>query len=112
MAKFDVYAKYKENNREVFGKTEKAFKSFVKLKFGYVKNKTSELNEHKEFVKNQNKKYFIGDIQKIKLISGIYNNPTDLQNYINKLPKYSFAIWFKFNLKAPYFSKDDDEILF
>ena len=109
MAKFDVYAKYKENNREVFRKTEKAFKSFVKLKFGYVKNKTSELNEHKEFVKNQNKKYFIGDIQKIKQISGICDNITNLQKYIQNLPKYSFAIWFEFKLKAPYFSKDDDE---
>ncbi len=49
------------------------------------------------------------NIQKIKLISGIYDNPTGLQDYINKLPKHSFAIWFKFKLKAPYFSKDDDE---
>ncbi len=49
------------------------------------------------------------NIQKLKQISGIYSNLTGLQNYINKLPKYSFAIWFKFKLKAPYFSKDDDE---
>ncbi len=107
MTKFDVYAEYKGNNKEIFEKTESSFESFVKLKFGYVENKTSELNQHKESV--ENKKYFIGDIQKIKLISGIYDNPTDLQNYINNLPKYSFAIWFKFKLKAPYFSKDDDE---
>jgi len=49
------------------------------------------------------------NIQKIEQISGIYDNPTNLQNYIDKLPKHSFAIWFKFQLKAPYFSKDDDE---
>ncbi|MBK3331984.1 CRISPR-associated protein [Persephonella atlantica] len=109
MSKFDVYTEYKENNREIFGKTENSFKSFVKLKFEYVKNKTSELNQHKKFVKNRNKKYFIGDIQKIKLISGIYDDPSNLQKHINKLPKYSFAIWFKFRLEAPYFSKDDDE---
>ena len=54
---------------------------------------------------------FNGDsnIQKIEQISGIYDNPTNLQNYIDKLPKHSFAIWFKFKLEAPYFSKDDDE---
>ena len=49
------------------------------------------------------------NIKKIKQISGIYENPADLQNYIGKLPKYSFSIWFKFKLRAPYFSKDDDE---
>ncbi len=49
------------------------------------------------------------NIQKTKQISGIYDNPSNLQKHINKLPKYSFAIWFKFKLKAPYFSKDDDE---
>jgi len=109
MNKFDVYAAYKGNSREVFERTQDIFESFVKLKFEYVKNKTSELNQHKKFVKNRNKKYFIGDIQKIKQISGIYDNPSNLQNYISKLPKHSFAIWFKFKLKAPYFSKDDDE---
>ncbi len=49
------------------------------------------------------------NIVKIKQISGIYENFQDLQNYMDKLPKSSFAIWFKFKLKSPYFSKDDDE---
>ncbi|WP_036737744.1 RAMP superfamily CRISPR-associated protein [Persephonella sp. IF05-L8] len=49
------------------------------------------------------------DIQNIKQISGIYTNFKRLQRYIENLPKSSFAIWFKFRLKAPYFSKDDDE---
>jgi len=111
MNKFDVYAEYERNNGKIFGKIENSFKSFVKLKFGFVKNKTSELHQHKEFVKNRNKKYFIGNIQKIKQISGIYEKEKlqYLQKYIEKLPKYSFAIWFKFELKTPYFSKDDDE---
>jgi len=52
---------------------------------------------------------FIGNINQIKQISGIFDNITRLQGYIQKLPKYSFAIWFKFKLEAPYFSKDDDE---
>lgn len=51
------------------------------------------------------------DIQTIKQISGIYEESqlNNLQNYIQKLPECSFAIWFKFKLEAPYFSKDDDE---
>ena len=109
MAKFDVYAEYKGNSREVFERTQDIFESFVKLKFGYVKDKTSELDQHKNFIKNRNGIYSIGDFQKIEQISGIYDNLTNLQNYINKLPKHSFAIWFKFKLEAPYFSKDDDE---
>lgn len=52
---------------------------------------------------------FNGDIQSIQKISGIYENPNNLLNHIKNLPKYSFAIWFKFKLQAPYFSKDDDE---
>ncbi len=48
-------------------------------------------------------------IAKIRQTSGVYENPVDLQNYIKKLPKYSFAIWLEFKLDAPYFSKDDDE---
>ena len=50
-----------------------------------------------------------GNIKRIKQISNICENPENLKNYIHNLPKYSFAIWFKFKLKAPYFSKDDDE---
>ncbi|ADU96316.1 protein of unknown function DUF324 [Thermovibrio ammonificans HB-1] len=115
MAKFEVYVEYKENSGEIFRKTENSFKSFIRLKFGYVKNKTKELENHKGSIKNRkNKKYEIGNNQQIKRISGIFendenNNLSNLQSYVEKLPKYSFAIWFKFKLKAPYFSKDDDE---
>ena len=49
------------------------------------------------------------NVEKTKQISNIYDKPEDLNEYIQKLPKYSFAIWFKFKLEAPYFSKDDDE---
>ena len=109
MAKYDVYAKYKENNREFFKKTENKFKSYVKLKFGYVKNKTKELEKFKRFIQNINKRYVIGDCKEITQISGIYTDCKKLRKHIEKLPKYSFAIWSKIKLKAPYFSKDDDE---
>ncbi len=82
----------------------------------YKSNETLKdfpLNWLKNEIIGKETKYidFNGDnnIQKIEQISGIYDNPTNLQNYINKLPKHSFAIWFKFKLEAPYFSKDDDE---
>jgi len=102
----DIFIVYKNNvaicNKKVDGK----YKNYVKLKFSYVKeNKTKELNDFK----NEKREYSIGDLEKIKQISGIYENSKELREHIKKLPKYSFAIWFKFKLKAPYFSKDDDE---
>ncbi len=109
MAKYDFFVEYKANQRYLFANTIDEFKSFLKLKGGLIHNKNSELKRHKDFIKNKKYKYSIGDIQKIKKISGIYENPQNLQNYINKLPKHSFAIWVKCKLEAPYFSKDDNE---
>lgn len=109
MAKIDVFAEYTSNQRDIFNKTTNEYKSFIKLKFAYVLNKTEELNNQKNFIKERDKKYFIGDDRQIKDISGIFEDVKNLQAYINNLPKYSFAIWFKFKLKTPYFSKDDDE---
>jgi CRISPR-associated protein Cmr2 len=49
------------------------------------------------------------NLEKIKSISGIYRDSQNLQDYVNKFPRYSFVIWSKFKLQAPYFSRDDDE---
>ena len=96
--------------------------------FRYLKNHGSEgtfkdfpLSWLKENLFKEKVKVFefINDksLDKISRISGIFktnqdlreNLETELRNYVSKLPKYSFAIWFKFKLDAPYFSKDDDE---
>jgi len=108
---YDFYANYKINSSQIFRKTKKILKSYVKLKFGFVKNKTNELNSHKNFIKDKNKTYYIGDVKKIKQISGICNDFNNFENYLKDLylPKYSFGIWIKFKLKSPYFSKDNDE---
>ncbi len=109
MDKYDIFAKYKDQQQSIFENTIAEYKNFVKLKFGYVFDKNKELSSHKNYIKDKNKEYKIGNIQSIQKISGIYENPDDLKKHINNLPKYSFAIWFKFILQAPYFSKDDDE---
>ncbi len=79
----------------------------------YKNNKTLKdfpLNWLKHKIIGSNKVLsFNDDIQSIRKISGIYENLNDLQNHTKSLPKYSFTIWFKFKLQAPYFSKDDDE---
>lgn len=48
-------------------------------------------------------------IQKIQNISGIITDKDNIKDLIEKLPKYSFAVWVNFKLLEPYFSKDDDE---
>ena len=54
------------------------------------------------------------NLAKVSNISGIFEKEKTLQknltSYVRNLPKYSFSIWFKFKLEAPYFSKDDDEL--
>ena len=54
------------------------------------------------------------DLVKVSKISGIFEESRTLQenlkSHVRNLPKYSFSIWFKFKLEAPYFSKDDDEL--
>ena len=109
MNSYDFFVEYKTgNNREIFKKINQIYKSFVKLKCGYVIDKTTELENYKNFIK-RNKTYSIGNINQISQISGIFSDSKNLKKHIQKLPKYSFAMWFKFKLKSPYFSKDDDE---
>ena len=112
MAKFDIYAEKIDINSDNLTFTAENEK-FLNLIYGNLYKKSKILNKfkgsnrltYKSFVANISK----NDFEIVKDVSGIYYNPADLQNYINNLPKYSFAIWFKLRLKAPYFSKDDDE---
>ena len=62
----------------------------------------------KESDKENNKKFSF-DISQIQNISGIITDESNIKNLIEKLPKYSFAVWVKFQLLGPYFSRDDDE---
>ena len=62
----------------------------------------------KESDKEDNKKFSF-DISQIQNISGIITDKKNTKNLIEKLPKYSFAVWVNFKLLEPYFSKDDDE---
>lgn len=114
--KFDICAEYTEDSKNLLENTEKLFESFIRFKFEYIKNKSKELEQRKKSTQNkinnkESETYIIGNIQKTQQISGIYINPQEkLRKHINKLPKHSFIIWFRFKLKAPYFSKDNDEI--
>ena len=66
----------------------------------------------KEKILKKNNKKFSFNISQIQKISGIIadkNNIKDLKDLIEKLSKYSFAVWIKFELLGPYFSRDDDE---
>ncbi|WP_028949863.1 RAMP superfamily CRISPR-associated protein [Sulfurihydrogenibium subterraneum] len=84
--------------------TYKSNETLKDFPLNWLKNEI--IGKEKKYVEFDNK-----DIQIIQKISGIYEESqlNNLQEYVNKLPKYSFAIWFKFQLEAPYFSKDDDE---
>ena len=48
-------------------------------------------------------------VNKIKTISGTAQTSNQLKEYISKLLPYSFGIYVEFQLKAPYFSKDENE---
>ena len=112
MAKFDIYAEKIDINSDNLTFTAENEK-FLNLIYGNLYKKSKILNKfkgsnrltYKSFVANISK----NDFEIVKDVSGIYDNPSNLQKHIEKLPKYSFAIWFKFRLEAPYFSKDDDE---
>lgn len=64
-----------------------------------------------KILKSQSKTFPIDDstLSQIQQISGIITDQNNLKNLVFKLPQYSFAVWVKFKLRAPYFSKDDDE---
>ncbi len=112
MSKYDFFAEVIDINDEELLCRENNRK-FLNLKYGNLYKRSKILNkfkgkeyfEYSSFIVDEDRNYF----ETIKQISGIYENPQNLQTYINKLPKYSFAIWCKFKLIAPYFSKDDDE---
>lgn len=46
----------------------------------------------------------------IKIISGIFDNDTDMKSYVDDLIPGSFGIRCEFTLKSPYFSRDNDEL--
>jgi len=82
------------------------------------KNKNSETTKDfplaflKEKILKPSSKTFQIDnniLSQIQQISGIITDKNNLTNLIAKLPTYSFALWVKFKLIAPYFSKDEDE---
>ncbi len=83
------------------------------LKKGQVKNldttKDFPLAFLKEKVLKSSKTFEINNsnnpIQKIQKISGIITNKNDIKNFVEKLPRYSFAVWVNFKLLKPYFSK-------
>ncbi|NLV77631.1 MAG: CRISPR-associated protein [Tissierellia bacterium] len=50
------------------------------------------------------------DIKQIQKISGIFNTPEDIDEYVKNLLPGSFGIWCEFELESPYFSKDDDNL--
>jgi len=110
---YDFFVEYKKKNREIFKQVIASYRSFLKLKNGYVLDKNKELETHKQFIEGKNKQYRIGNKSLINKISGIFDKKEQVEErirgYLQKLPSYSFIIWTSFILKAPYFSKDDDE---
>ena len=118
---YDFYISYKKDKislkKNKTSEQKLDFCLYVKLKAGFVKDKSKELEKYKNEIK-KNEICSIEDFEKIKQVSGvIYEYEKDsgekvkeeLRSLIKNLPKYSFIIWVKFSFKAPYFSKDDDE---
>lgn len=94
----------------------------LKDKFPFILNENQVKKGYKN-VKVKNfplewlKKNFLKDsfeiqsqiIQKAKIYSNLYEDFRELEKLINQHVPYSFGIWVKFELKQPYFSKDDEE---
>ena len=105
------------NNQELL---KKDFK-FLEIQYdnNFInKNKNSDTTKDfpltflKEKILESNSKTFQIDndiLSQIQQISGIITDQNNLKSIIARLPQYSFALWVKFKLIAPYFSKDDDE---
>ncbi|ADQ08268.1 protein of unknown function DUF324 [Caldicellulosiruptor hydrothermalis 108] len=85
-----------------------------KLLKNYKSNDTTKdflISYLKEKIINDSNGFNFGNDQQLKninLISGILDEYS-ADNYVKKLPPYSFVILATFRLKQPYFSKDDDE---
>jgi len=86
--------------------------SFIKKNKSFDTTKDFPLVFLKEKILKPNSKTFQIDnniLNQIQKISGVNANKDNLKNLIKTFPKYSFALWVKFKLTNPYFSKDDDE---
>ncbi|SFQ19255.1 RAMP superfamily CRISPR-associated protein [Caldicoprobacter faecalis] len=65
-----------------------------------------------EILKKNNKEFEIKDdfqLVSSNRISGIFDSCEQAYSYVKNLLPYSFIVYAKFELKQPYFSKDDDE---
>jgi len=80
-------------------------------KYNYKSNRNQKLNNLKNQIKTTSQNFQIVDntLKQIQKISGIITDKDNIKKLIEKLPKYSFAVWVKFRLVEPYFSRDDDE---
>jgi len=125
LRKYDKVSKYNDNDQEL--KESFPFLSlFQNQEIEKLKKKNKNADTTKDFplaflkekvLKTSSKTFKInnsGDnpdnpIQKIQNISGIITDKDNIKDLIEKLPKYSFAVWVNFKLLEPYFSKDDDE---
>jgi len=88
--------------------------AFCKYNFKNNKTKNEKLNKLKNKLKPLSKTFKINNggnnpDSAIQNISGIITDKDNIKNLIEKLPKYSFAVWVKFILVEPYFSRDDDD---
>ncbi|QTA38170.1 hypothetical protein JYK00_01115 [Thermosipho ferrireducens] len=81
-------------------KKNKANNTFKDFPLSWLKDK---IIKEDKYLQIDNK-----TINKLKKISGILES-SEIKKYSSSLPKYSFIIWVKIELTAPYFSKDDDE---
>lgn len=114
----------KENLKEAFPFLFLNFKSDDKIAEFLKKHRNTDTTKDfplaflkekilmKDEILEQNSKTFQIDnntLSQIQQISGIITDQNNLKNLVFKLPQYSFAVWVKFKLRAPYFSKDDDE---
>ena len=110
--------KNKDTLKKIFPFLFQYFKDDVGIARFLKKHKNTDTTKDfplaflKEKILKQNSKTFQIDndiLSQIQQISGIITDENNLKNLVFKLPQYSFAVWVKFKLRAPYFSKDDDE---
>ena len=109
MASFDFFCECKKNKDAILLNSKIETRRFIELKAGFLM-KDKSLKVILTNIKQESYTYFMGNHEKISQISGIHsNNSNEVENWPGKLPKFSFVIKFNFELKTPYFSKDDDE---
>ena len=66
-------------------------------------NKSKMINEFKETC------FILGDVKtQVQTFSGILKE-NEVEDYLKKLPNYSFILHYKIKLTAPYFSRDEEE---